>query len=199
FYYLGFSQMVLGVNLTVILIILTGGIHLDGLSDTFDAVAGGRTKEEKLSIMRDPHAGAIGTISMICAILLEAALLSSFNISSLITALILATTISRWSMVASIFLFKYARSQGKAKTFIEGKKPEFFIFSTAITIIVILSVSNLTAILLMVISFITVCLLGKWSSSKLGGITGDILGATNEICEVILLLTYYTGKIICRI
>ena len=114
---LNIPLMTANIILVVALLIITGGMHLDGLSDTADALLSGKSKDEMLSIMRDPHIGVMGTISIISILFLKITFLFSINPSLIPTALILICVLSRWSLVFSLFLFPYARQEGKAKVF----------------------------------------------------------------------------------
>lgn len=187
--YSGLHNLAISAALVVALIILTGGMHLDGLSDTFDGLASWKGREDILKIMRDPHAGAIGVLSMISAILLKIAFIASLKPAGSALSLILMTTISRWSMVLAISFFPYAREQGKAKVFMDGKKNKFLILSTLSTMIVITLSSPLAGFAAMITSCAAAYIIGKMVSLRIGGITGDVLGAINEINEIIILLT----------
>jgi len=188
-FYFGLNNLATSATLVVALIILTGGMHLDGLSDACDGLASLKGKEDILKIMRDPHAGAIGVLSMISAVLLKIAFISSLMPVNLASSLILMTTISRWSMVLAISFFPYAREQGKAKIFMDGKKNEFLILSTLLTIVIIALSSPLAGFIAMAASCSAVYATGKMASSRIGGITGDVLGAMNEINEILIILT----------
>jgi adenosylcobinamide-GDP ribazoletransferase len=91
-------------------------------------------------------------------------------------------------MVFSILLFPYARKDGKAKVFTEGINPRIFILATIIGLACAGLIAKLGGILIFGISALGAYVTGKFVSRKLGGITGDTLGATNEILEVIVLL-----------
>ncbi len=179
-----FPAQVTSVVLVVLLIIMTGGLHLDGLSDTFDAIASGKTKEEMLKIMRDPHAGVMGILSLTCAILLKIFFLANLNNQTRSLALILMVVLSRWSLVPAIFLYPYARQEGKAKLFKEGINGKILIMATVLGILIAFSVWQDKGLLLLAIAGLTAVLFAKAMTRILGGITGDILGAASEIVEI---------------
>ena len=185
---LNFLMMPVSIILVVLLIIFTGGLHLDGLSDTFDALLSRKPREEMLQIMRDSHAGVLGIVAVICVILLKIAILSSLSLASMTAGLLLMCVSSRWSMVFSIFLFSYARKDGKAKVFTEGITPRIFIFATIIGLACAGLIAKFGGIFVFGISALGAYVIGKFVSRKLGGITGDTLGAANEITEVVVLL-----------
>jgi len=168
---------------------ITGAMHLDGLSDTADALLSAKSKDEMLKVMRDPHIGVMGTISIISILFLKITFLFSINPSLIPTALILICVLSRWSLVFSLFLFPYARQEGKAKVFTEGITPKIFILATLIALLCALIVTQLKGLLILGIITLVAYLIGKFISKKIGGITGDILGAINELVEVTTLFS----------
>ncbi len=182
---LNFSGLTANILVVVALITITGGMHLDGLSDTADAFFSGKPKEEMLTIMRDSHSGVMGVLSLISIILLKVGLLGGAPLKA--AALLLICSLSRWSAVLTLFLFPYARSEGKAKAFAEGINAKIFFLSTILAIIFALGIWRLKG--LAVFSVIAGCtyLFGKATTRKLGGITGGTLGANIAIMEVISL------------
>jgi adenosylcobinamide-GDP ribazoletransferase len=188
---LNFEEFIANIILVISLIVLTGGIHLDGLSDTFDALPSRKDKEGILQIMRDPHIGVMGAISIISVILLKIAFLSSIIPSLKSVSLLLMCTLSRWSLVFSMFLFPYARQDGKAKVFIQGINLRIFSFSTLAALVFVFIVWKINGLLIMGIVAISAYLINKFINKKIGGITGDTLGAVNEIAEIVVLFSIY--------
>lgn len=187
--FLGIEQLFINIILVVLLVILTGGIHLDGLADTADALLSRRNKEEMLKIMRDSRIGAMGVLSLVSIVLLKIAFLSSISISLKPASLLLMCILARWALVQTLFLFPYARQEGKAKAFIDAANRKVFILSALIALLCVIGIWRLYgALLLIIIAAITV-IMGKFITSKIGGITGDTLGATNEIVEVLTLIS----------
>lgn len=186
---LNLSALAANIILTVALIIITGGLHLDGLSDTADAFLSGKPKDEMLAIMRDSHVGVMGALSLIGIILLKIGLLSSISAPLKTISLLLMCILSRWSLVWAMFLFPYARQEGKAKIFTEGINLKIFILATVITLVCAILTWRLRGLLILGIVAMGVYAINKFINHKLGGITGDTLGATSEIVEVITLFS----------
>jgi len=185
------------ILLIVFLAIITGGIHLDGLADTADAFFSRKNKDEMLKIMRDPHIGVMGVVSIICVFLLKISFLCSVNISLKPISLLLMCILSRWSMVFLIFLFPYARQDGKAKIYIQGCNYKIFFMATMLTLIFIGLAWKIRALLIFILVLFFVYTIGKFISRKIDGITGDTIGAVNEIVEtLVLLLVLIMQKII---
>lgn len=188
---LGMNPLSSVMILVVSLIILTGGIHLDGLADTLDAFASRKNKDEMLAIMRDSRIGVMGVLGIASALLVKIALLFSFRNSLLPLALILSCLVSRWALACSIFLFPYARKEGKAGAYFSGMTRKIFTLCTIITLACLLIFSGLSGLLIIIICAAGIYLLGRFSCRKIGGLTGDVLGAINEIAEILVLFSMF--------
>lgn len=183
-------QGVLNVLLLLGLTITTGAIHLDGLADTIDGLAGGKNREESLSIMKEGRIGALGSVGLIFLILLKYISLNSIPTGLKNQALIMMVVTGRWSMVPMSFFSSYARKEN-------GTGRPFVNFVTAVD----LGAATLMALLISIILFyikglIIILIVGLitfmatiFFKQRLGGVTGDVLGATNEVNEALCLLT----------
>ena len=160
---------------------------MDGLADTADAFLSRKNKDEMLKIMRDSRIGAMGVLALISIVLLKIVFISSISMSLKPASLILMCILSRWSLVLSLFLFPYARQEGKARFYIEGANPRTLIFSTVIVLCCAFLFLKIHGLLLLLIVAILVYVMGRFVMGKINGITGDTLGATNEIIEVLVL------------
>lgn len=187
FYLLGFPCISVDIILAVSLIAITGGMHLDGLSDSADAFLSGKPKDEMLAIMRDSHAGVMGILSIICALLLKIALLYSISAESIAPALLLMCLLGRWSSVFMTYLFPYARVEGKAKVFTNGINAPIFIISTLSALIFAFLIWGMKGLVIFLVIAGAAYVSGKFITRKIGGITGDTLGAAIELSEVIAL------------
>ena len=181
------------VLLIITLILVTGAFHLDGFADTIDGFYAGRSKEETLKIMRDAQIGAMGVISLIC--LLGLKLIALYQIPDTfknISLLIMPVT-GRWMMVLSGALSTYARpSGGLGESFTNRVGQKDFIYAGFLPIGLIVGLFWIRGIILMLLAIIfTLCLTG-YIKRKIGGLTGDTLGAINESVEVMVLLSILT-------
>ena len=182
--------------LLVALVIITGGLHLDGFADTCDGIAGHKTVEERLRIMRDSRVGAFGVIGVFLLLLIKYVSLDSIPGNLMTTALVLMPVVSRWAMVYAITAYPYARPSGLGQAFKHGATGMRFIIATIITVVVTLGVTywaNITyfylatAAIMLCVWVVTFCL-AAWLKRKLGGLSGDSYGAVNEVAEVIVLI-----------
>jgi adenosylcobinamide-GDP ribazoletransferase len=183
-----FSSFSLSVILVVALIVITGGMHLDGLADTADAFLSGKPKDEMLTIMRDPHIGVMGVLSVMSVVLLKISLLASLGEPLKITAALLMCLLSRWGVVLNMFLFPYARSEGKAKVFINGMTPRIFVFSLILALVFAFVIWEVRGLIALLVTAGFIYIFGKLCERKISGITGDTLGAGIELTEVVVLL-----------
>ncbi len=179
--------LAISIILVVALIAMTGGMHLDGLADTADAFLSGKPKEEMLKIMRDSHIGVMGVLSLVSVILLKVGLFYSVGTSLKVSALILMCILSRWSAVWMMFLFPYARQEGKARVFMEGMNAKIFILSTITAVFLAFLSWRIKGVLALLIIAGCTYLWGKIISRKINGITGDTIGAGIELSEIIIL------------
>ncbi len=168
---------------------LTGGLHLDGFADTMDGLAAHGPRERVLEVMRDSRIGAFGVISLIFLLGAKYLALDQIAISLLPYSLILMTVTGRSTMVLVCYRSPYARSsEGLAKPFTENLGLREMVISSATAFGIALLLMGLTGVSI----FLGTSLFGLgWRAffiKKLGGVTGDILGATNELTELLCLL-----------
>ena len=182
------DELLSNVILVTLLIIFTGGLHLDGLADTADALLSRKDRAEMLKIMRDSRIGTMGVLSLICIILLKLSLLCSLDSQMMNVSLILMCLLGRYSLVLAIFLFPYVREEGKAKVFIEGMNPRIFSLACVITLFCLFAFLGLKGLVIFIIVASFAFFVGKFITRKIGGMTGDTLGAINELTEVFVLL-----------
>ena len=167
------------------LAILTGAHHLDGLADTCDGVIAGKSKEERLIIMSDSKVGTFGIVAIVLLLLLKYASLSPAPIPP---ALLLMPTLSRWSIVAIIFTFPYAKGSGMGLAFKHGARWYRLIIATVIALAAAIIMLKLWGLILMAVLWLLVFGIASYFRSRLGGLTGDTYGAINEIAEVLVLI-----------
>ena len=186
-----FSKIIVDVLILIVLIVLTGGLHIDGFADTCDGFFSSRSKEGILNIMKDSRIGVMGLVGIISIILIKFASIHSLNNEAKSYALLLAPTISRCSMVVITSISTYSR-EGLGKLYIEHINKKIGIISGLITVAVIILVSYLLrrwrGILLVPVVYLIVLLISSYSKKKIGGITGDVIGATGEFIETTCFL-----------
>lgn len=185
-----FPREIVAVLLIVLLVAVTRGLHQDGLADTLDGLAGGRNPVDRLSIMRDPRIGAIGATGLFLSLMVRYAAFVSLPDMMRWQALFCAPAIGRWAIVSGAYGARYARAEGGlAAPFLAHLSAKHLIGATlAISSMLVWSFGMLSALVILSAGLGTSRLLTRWSTRMFGGITGDTIGAANEVVELLFLL-----------
>jgi len=169
--------------------IISGGLHLDGLADTIDGLNGGRGKASIIKIMHDERVGAMGVIGIVIALLVKFAALSSLSSWNIVGALITMSVLSRWAMVASCYKFSAAGSTSSlGRRFIENTGKKEFIIATILMLAVLFIFSGLIGLACLIAVLLVIVTFNFYVVQRIGGLTGDTLGALGEIVEIVTLL-----------
>lgn len=187
-----FNQFVSAFIVTIFLIILTGIHHTDALADFADGIMVRGNKDKKYKVMHDPRIGSAGTVAVSGYFIgMVIAISSITSLERLMIAIILSEIMSKYSMVLQSHYCESAWD-GYSSLFTKNmKSKKKMAIATIITIILILLISNMSVIGLQIfIVGIICCLVVIYISKKnFGGITGDVMGATNEIVRLCSLLS----------
>ena len=183
--------------LVTLSVFITGGLHCDGLMDSADGLFSGRSRERMLEIMKDSRVGSFGVIAIFLLLLWKWALLHDLPDSLLAPALVSMMTFGRFAMILAILCFPYARPEGMGKAFalyagthslgpalatLLGLLAAFY-FVTGPLVCGIAAAAALAAILF-------AFWFGRWTTHKLGGMTGDTYGAVTELSELVVLIVF---------
>ncbi len=167
-------------------IILTGALHEDGIADCADGFGGGKNKEGKLAIMRDSRIGTYGALALILSVSLRAAALASFY--NPVAALLIAHCLARTAMPVMMSLTSPATSTGVAASV--GRPPRW---GTLLAVVIALGATlffyPVTAHRPLIAAFLSVALVAYLAKNQIGGYTGDVLGATEQVVEISVLLS----------
>ncbi|MDA1001253.1 MAG: adenosylcobinamide-GDP ribazoletransferase [bacterium] len=177
--------------LVVALAVMTGGLHLDGLSDLADAIGGGANPEERLRIMKDSACGPMGAAAIACVLLLKFAALRGIPAGDKWAALLLAPALGRAAMAYLLGRLPYARPEGgTGRMFAEaaGRAEGNWAIAAAAGACVLLGFGG--GIFAAAVSGILAALLARYLERILGGGTGDAYGAAGEIIETAALLSF---------
>lgn len=171
----------------VTLLLLSGGMHLEGLADACDGLFGGRTREERLAIMRDPRVGAYGVMGIVSILGLKWAGVASLSGTVRFEALLLAPCLARAGLALCVVAFPYARNEGMGAPFRDA--------GAARALVAGLIAGGASAALLgaggaavWALAMAGALALGAWASSRAGGLTGDLYGAITEAVEAVAFL-----------
>jgi len=178
------------------LALLTRGLHLDGFADTVDGFAAGGPKEKILEVMRDSRIGAFGVVGLILLIGAKYLALDQITVESLPYSLMLMTVMGRNSMVWVCYKSPYARSGGGlAKPFAENLTTREMVISSASALGIGLLFWRLEGIAVFLGIGVFNLAFRLFFLKKLKGVTGDILGAANELSELLCLLLLIIFKV----
>ena len=179
--------------LLLFLLVITRGLHFDGFMDVCDGLFGGYTRERRLEIMRDSHVGSFAVAGGTALLILKyGALLSLVGYSGAgkSWALLAFPMLSRWSMVILLQAFPYVREAGLGSPFHGeiGKPWMAFGFALLVTAGVSIILGGIGGAAIMIGVSLQAVLVGWTMTRILGGLTGDIYGATNELVEATVLV-----------
>jgi adenosylcobinamide-GDP ribazoletransferase len=173
----------------LLLAIITGAFHLDGLADTLDGMAAGKTAEERLRIMKDHRVGTFGAVGLVLVLGIKFLALNSLPEEVIGKTLMAALALSRWSMVQLTYRSPYARPEGGlGRVFKENVKRREMALATAFSLIIAVFLLRFWGAVLWLAVGVSALGIQLLFQKKIGGITGDILGAANETHEVLVLL-----------
>lgn len=185
-----FAPEVANLLVLLLLVVVTRGLHQDGLADTLDGLAGGRTPVERLAIMRDGRIGAIGATGLFLALALRYAGLLALPSQARLPVLLCMPAFGRWAMVVAAWAVPYARTEGGlAAPFLD----HLVLHHVVVATLVIAGALSVMFGLGGVVTGLAVGALLARACAALcrrffGGVTGDTLGATNEVVETVFLL-----------
>ena len=169
---------------TVVTVLMTGAIHEDGLADTCDGLGGGATRERALEIMKDPRIGAFGAIALILSLLLKIAALSLMTLWTAMIALFAAHAFSRFCAVVFSFAGRYVGSAERSRAapvVTQVKRSDVLV--AAVFGLPALVLCGRDAIVAVIVALVLLGLLFRWCVRRIGGYTGDTLGAAQQITE----------------
>jgi adenosylcobinamide-GDP ribazoletransferase len=177
---------VAGVLAVIWLVVLSGGLHLDGLADCADAlgVRGGR--ERRLAVMRESTIGAFGTLAIVLYALLLTAAAGGLPRDDALLTLVLAGALGRWSAVAHAAAGRPARRDGLGAAF-SVTRPAVAI-ATAAAAFAAFALAGLDGLVALVAAIAVVAAMTAWAHRTLGGRTGDTLGAAIALTELMTVL-----------
>lgn len=182
----------LAIGLIFFEILVTGGLHCDGLMDTVDGIFSGRPREGMLEIMKDSRVGAFGAMAFSLLLLVKYSLLMDIEFNQLSLALLVMPIVARSAVVVGITLYPYARANGLGKVFYECSHGQT-LWIAGITALVLLVPLGKLALVSGVVGVGMAFVFCQHVNKKLGGLTGDVYGAIIEITEVVVLFVFIWG------
>lgn len=194
-----FDPFITAILVTLSSVILTGGLHIDGLGDTFDAIYSYRDKEKMLEIMKDSRLGTNSLLAIVFLILLKIGFIYSLINNNLMWTVIFMPVIGRLGVIRLTYKTVSPREKGMGNLFIGKATTSMLLtailYTMALIILVAKFIFKSSMTLPILASIIVVILFNQLFKNhiykKIDGVTGDILGCSIELGEVIYLLYIY--------
>ncbi len=187
-------------------VIITGGLHIDGLGDTFDAIYSNRDKERMLEIMKDSRLGTNSLLAILFLVLIKIGILTNIINANLLWIIIFMPLVSRLGVIVMLYKTVTPRKAGMGNIFIGKATLNMFIIAIIYSIAIIGLISKFIflssdLLLIKLLSSILIVILFDYLFKnhiykKIDGITGDILGCTIELGELIFILYVYIIMVI---
>jgi adenosylcobinamide-GDP ribazoletransferase len=188
---------VANVLLVALSVLVTRALHIDGLADTLDGLMGGHDHSSRLAIMKDSRLGTSGALGIFFVLALKYVSLNNLFESEKVAALLTAPMLARWSQTLMVFKADYGRNEGMGKAFVGHLRASGLAAASLIAIglsaFVVVRLDVLSAVLIvsLVAGVALLTFLGRqYLVRKLGGVTGDAIGAVSELNEVLVYLLF---------
>lgn len=179
-----FSESILAILTVVIMILLTGGLHLDGLADCFDGLAG-NTPEKRFKIMKDSFIGSFGVTSIVIVLLLKTFLIKEII---LLNGALIFPVVSRSILPLVIYRQPVINENGISFIFKSALDIKHVILNLLVSIIVVILVEGWVFLISILLTILFALFFTSYFSLKLKGVNGDVYGATIELSETVYLL-----------
>lgn len=191
-------QTVVAAICVVLLIIVSGGLHMDGLADCFDGLFSSRDRARMLEIMRDSHIGVMGVIAVVSVFALKWSALSGLHISQLFAVLFLIPLSGRVAMLFVMAFFNYIRGdQGLGSPFLEKDRKnakKAALLGVILYLFCLFFFPFKIVALSFIVTLFTVAIFGYYCRKMIGGYTGDTLGAVCEVTEMTVAIALVLPK-----
>lgn len=177
------AAVTLGLSL-----LLTGAFHEDGLADTADALGGGRTRQEAVRILKDPSHGTYGVLAIVMSVVIRIAALATLDGWTAVAVLPGAHALSRGAAVGLLATVRPATGEGLGASF--GSRATRRDAATSVAAALLIGIVSMGGWVTAAALVAGLCwwAVGRVAVRRIGGITGDILGAAQQISEILVLL-----------
>lgn len=190
-------QTLSNVLLVALSVLVTRALHIDGLADTLDGLMGGRDHSSRLSIMKDSRLGTAGALGIFFVLAIKYISLNNLFEGEKVAVLLTAPVLARWSQTLMVFKANYGREDGMGKAFVGHLRASSLAAASVVAIglsafvVVRVDARSVIFIFSLLCGVILLTFLGRWYLvRKLGGVTGDAIGAVSEMNEVLVFLLF---------
>lgn len=195
FYYGAYSIFHVNASILALLyvitnIIITGGLHIDGIADTCDAIFSGRSKDRMLEIMKDSYLGTFGALAIVIDCLAKFVLVSELKIDKGFVILLVIPVIAKTCIGLLMYISTYAREKGMGGFYLDKVKLKHVIICEVTGIAICYCIMGIQGLILLVVGILIMLMYRQYIYNKIQGMTGDTIGAANEIIEIALLFIF---------
>jgi adenosylcobinamide-GDP ribazoletransferase len=188
------QRQVLALVLVFYFVMITGALHEDGLGDAADGLGGGWTKEKILTIMRDSRIGSFGAIAVTLSLLARFILISNTSPARLPAFLVASSVLCRWTTLPLSFWLPYARQDEGLGGAVAGQLPfSSLLWGTGFAAVSVASALGVGSVLPWLVTLMVTAASGLYFKRHIQGVTGDCLGAANQIAEIAI---YFCGTLL---
>ena len=176
--------------------LVTGGLHEDGLADCADGFGGGYSREEVLKIMRDSHIGVFGVLALGFVLSLKIMALMPLMEGEFVRSLLMGQVLGRWSVLPLARALPQARGEGLGSGFSTQLGPVSIFLATTFTFLVGIVLYQWNFMVILLVAGLLVGLFGLYCLRRIGGVTGDCHGAAIQMVELsvyLSVLAIHTG------
>ncbi len=185
------DRAVVALLLLTFLVLITGGLHEDGLADTADAFGGGWNREQVLTILRDSRIGSFGALALVLSVLARFLLLSILPVNRFTALVVAAHVLCRWTTLPLGHFLRPAReSEGQGARIAQKISPTSLLVGSLLSFAIVFYLLRRAFWIPIVAALVITVFSGLYYYRRIGGITGDCFGATNQFTEIAV---YFCG------
>jgi adenosylcobinamide-GDP ribazoletransferase len=185
------NRMLVALLIMTFLVFITGGLHEDGLADTADAFGGGWNREQVLTILRDSRIGSFGALALVLSVLARFLLLSFLPVNRFTALVVSAHVLCRWTTLPLGHFLRPAReSEGQGARIAQKISPTSLLVGSLLSFAIVFYLLRREFWIPIVAALVITALSGLYYYRRIGGITGDCFGATNQFTEIAV---YFCG------
>jgi adenosylcobinamide-GDP ribazoletransferase len=185
------SHPLVALLVLTFLILITSGLHEDGLADTADGFGGGWNREQVLTILRDSRIGSFGALALVVSVLARFLLLSTLPVNRFTAFIVSAHVLCRWTTLPlSYFLPPAREGDGQGTRIAQKISLPSLLLGTLLSFAIVFYFMRIEFWIPVFVALVITTLSGLYYSRRIGGVTGDCFGATNQLTEIAI---YFCG------
>jgi adenosylcobinamide-GDP ribazoletransferase len=186
------NRMLVALLILTFLVLITGGLHEDALADTADAFGGGWNREQVLTILRDSRIGSFGALALVLSVLARFLLLSLLPINRFTALVVSAHVLCRWTTLPLSYFLRPARESddGQGARIARKISPASLLTGSLLSLAIVIYLMRREFWIPVIVALGMTASSGLYYFRRIGGVTGDCFGATNQLTEIAV---YFCG------